>query len=90
MASSSGSQQLDEDVLEELYGPQKEWHEDEPTYEGWKAVSLIPRNYTPGDMKEAFLLWKFPEEAYPDAPDVNYVLTHNTNPDAEDVANQHL
>ena len=89
MASSKDNQQLDEDMLEALYGPQKEWHEDEPAYMGWKAEALIPRDYTPEHMKEAFILWNMPEEAYPDTPDVNYELT-TTNPDAQEAGVIHV
>ena len=84
MASSSGNHGIiDEDMLEELNGPQKEWKEHEQTFLGDTAESLIPIDYTPDDIIEAFILWSFPAEAYPATPEINYTLTLKTHPDAE-------
>ena len=84
MASSSGSHCIiDEDMLEELYGTQNEWKEHEPEFLCDNAESLIPIDYTPDDIKEAFMLWSFPAEAYPATPEINYTLTLKTHPDAE-------
>ena len=88
MASSSHGAidecDIDEGEMQKLYGPQQEWEahttDVEPEFLGACAESLIPRVFTPDDIKQAFDLWAFPEEAYPETPEVVYTLQNQTNP----------
>ena len=74
MAGAAAAAIAMEETAEEKFGPQREWKERVKEYMGPTAESLIPHDYTPSDIMEAFQLWSFPPEAYPANPDVNYIL----------------
>ena len=88
MASSSHGAidecDIDEGGMQKLYGPQQEWEahstDVEQEFLGACAESLIPSVFTPDDIKQAFGLWAFPEEAYPETQEVVYALQNQTNP----------
>jgi len=84
MASSSHCA-IDEEQQQKLYGPQQEWEphptDVEPEFIGACAESLIPRVFTKDDILQAFDLWDFPKEAYPENPEVVYTLQNQTNPE---------